>query len=359
MPDIRDKIDQKVKVLKKKAQERITLMIIPHGEAHIFNLQLSKITILFAVTVLVAVVFASLLSIQFQENISDEFETLGSVNKAVYNEQIQYLAKYNDLSDKNEELKDFIFTLIRRLKLEGQYSDLFYDSSYIQSQAKAQLQLEGGAFVKLMNQLIERDQQNQLTLSDQDLLKSMRDADIKNGVSYSGEVVAYRELHLDIRQMVCSLKQLTSFVNERFTVHGDLPFYWPLSQGAGNMTSAFGLRISPFRHETTFHSGIDLAVSVGYPILTTGNGHVKHSGYTSGYGHHVVVDHGYGYETLYAHMQRTLVITGQNVVKGQVIGRVGTSGQSTGPHLHYEVRAKESRAGSMKAINPIKFMRAL
>ena len=139
MPDIRDKIDQKVKVLKKKSQERVTLMIIPHGEAHIFNLQLSKITILFAATVLAAVVFAALLSIQFQESISDEFETLGTVNKAVYNEQIQYLAKYNDLSDKNEELKDFIFTLIRGLKLEGQYSDLFYDSSYIRSQAKGHL----------------------------------------------------------------------------------------------------------------------------------------------------------------------------------------------------------------------------
>ena len=86
------------------------------------------------------------------------------------------------------------------------------------------------------------------------------------------------------------------------------------------------------------HAGLDFAAPQGTPIYATANGRVKVAGYSDGgYGNHVVIDHGYGYETLYGHMLRIKARVGQRVNRGEVIGYVGSTGKSTGPHCHYEV----------------------
>lgn len=86
------------------------------------------------------------------------------------------------------------------------------------------------------------------------------------------------------------------------------------------------------------HTGLDFAAPVGTPIYATGNGRVSEANYdNSGYGNHVIIDHGYGYATLYGHMVRIKSKAGQQVNRGEVIGWVGSTGKSTGPHLHYEV----------------------
>jgi murein DD-endopeptidase MepM/ murein hydrolase activator NlpD len=98
------------------------------------------------------------------------------------------------------------------------------------------------------------------------------------------------------------------------------------------------------------HTGLDFASPYGTPIQATGEGLVVNAEYSqSGYGQHVVIDHGYGYQTLYGHMSKVEVKTGQKVKKGQVIGRVGNSGTSTAPHCHYEVIFKGIK------VNPIQY----
>ena len=100
------------------------------------------------------------------------------------------------------------------------------------------------------------------------------------------------------------------------------------------------------------HAGIDFSARTGTPIQATGNGKVikvKNSG-RRGYGKHVIIDHGYGYETLYGHMSSIDVKQGQTIKKGQVIGKVGSTGTSTAPHCHYEVHYKG------KAVNPIDYV---
>jgi murein DD-endopeptidase MepM/ murein hydrolase activator NlpD len=104
------------------------------------------------------------------------------------------------------------------------------------------------------------------------------------------------------------------------------------------VASGFGYRIDPVYKVTKFHAGLDFTAPQGTPIYATADGRVKTSGSSSGgYGNHVVINHGYGYETLYGHMVRVKVRTGQNVKRGEVIGWVGNTGKSTGPHCHYEV----------------------
>lgn len=105
----------------------------------------------------------------------------------------------------------------------------------------------------------------------------------------------------------------------------------------GRITSRFGSRRSPFGSKIEFHSGIDIAASYGTPIVATGSGKVASAGWLSGYGYTVTINHGYGFRTMYGHASRLIVRSGQTVKRGQVIAYMGSTGRSTGSHVHYEV----------------------
>jgi murein DD-endopeptidase MepM/ murein hydrolase activator NlpD len=111
------------------------------------------------------------------------------------------------------------------------------------------------------------------------------------------------------------------------------------------------MRKDPFTGKPEFHDGIDIAAKAGTPIYPLQSGTVKYSGWKSGHGRVVIVSHGDGSETLYAHASKTLVKSGDEVAKETIIAEVGSTGKSTGPHLHFEMR----RAG--KSINPIPLIR--
>jgi murein DD-endopeptidase MepM/ murein hydrolase activator NlpD len=118
-----------------------------------------------------------------------------------------------------------------------------------------------------------------------------------------------------------------------------IPAIQPVSnKNLMRIASGFGYRINPIYKIMQFHSGIDFTASMGTPIYSTGDGVVSFASYdNSGYGMHVIINHGYGYQTLYGHMSRMKVNVGKTVKRGEVIGYVGSTGASTGPHCHYEV----------------------
>ena len=116
---------------------------------------------------------------------------------------------------------------------------------------------------------------------------------------------------------------------------GSLPTFMPIS---GRLSGAFGWRTDPLHGSGRFHAGVDLAAPAGSPIRATSDGSVTSSGWAGGYGYMVVVSHGNGVETRYAHMSAVAVDVGRSVRQGDVIGLVGSTGRSTGPHVHYEVR---------------------
>ena len=118
---------------------------------------------------------------------------------------------------------------------------------------------------------------------------------------------------------------------------------------AGNITSGFGYRRSPFDASREFHAGIDIAAPSGTAVHATAAGTVRMASWNGGYGNVIFLDHGFGFVTVYAHLSRISVRVGQTVDKGQVIGLVGSTGRSTGPHLHYEVRVGGA------TVNPMRF----
>ncbi len=114
-----------------------------------------------------------------------------------------------------------------------------------------------------------------------------------------------------------------------------IPSTWPVH---GRLTAGFGQRMDPFSGEAAFHPGIDIADAVGTDVVATGDGLVIEAEPDAGYGRSILIDHGDGITTRYAHLSRIFVVVGEQVKQGESIGAIGMSGRTTGPHLHYEVR---------------------
>ncbi len=135
-----------------------------------------------------------------------------------------------------------------------------------------------------------------------------------------------------------SLDEVGKLVLRKQEMLASIPSVEPIPRDQTRLSSGYGERIHPIYKIGKAHLGLDFTSPTGTAIHATGDATVEFAGYnTSGYGYHVILDHGYGYKTLYGHMSEVNVRKGQKVKRGDVIGEVGSTGLSTGPHLHYEV----------------------
>ena len=164
---------------------------------------------------------------------------------------------------------------------------------------------------------------------DPDLLKSLDDLDKK------------------VKAQEQEARALKSYFEDQQALLASAPSIWPVR---GWVTSDFSVRLDPYTGERVMHEGIDVAAGLGTPVRAPSDGTVVFSGLEGGYGHVLVIDHGYGLKTRYGHLSRIDVKVGEKVKRGQFVAAVGNSGRSTGPHLHYEVRVNGV------ADNPRKFI---
>lgn len=158
-----------------------------------------------------------------------------------------------------------------------------------------------------------------------------------------GDLVTDVAKNIDIlnKQLVIQSKSLDDVIlsaKEKDKMLSHLPAIQPVAnKDLKRLASGFGMRMHPILKIGKMHAGLDFAAHTGTPIYATGDGKVKLAGRDGGYGNAVIISHGYGYETLYAHMSKIKTRKGQKVKRGDIIGYVGSSGLSTGPHLHYEI----------------------
>jgi murein DD-endopeptidase MepM/ murein hydrolase activator NlpD len=147
------------------------------------------------------------------------------------------------------------------------------------------------------------------------------------------------------------LSSRLKLVEKRLTLQADQLALTPtLAPTAGVLTAGFGVRSDPFTGQPEFHTGIDISTPSGNRILAPANGTVVKVAYEKGYGRVVQISHGYGVTTLYGHLMATRVAEGQRVKRGDLVGLVGSTGRSTGPHLHYEVHRET------KPVNPLDYV---
>jgi len=205
---------------------------------------------------------------------------------------------------------------------------------------------------RVMGDVRRRDDNIYRTIFEADPIpESMRQAGVGGINRYrdlagyaSSELVMGTRARLDklTRQLVVqsrSLDEVGSLVLRKQEMLASIPAVQPIpNEDLTQTAGGFGWRIHPIHKIRKFHAGMDFTCKQGTPIHTTGDGQVIFAEYsTNGYGMHVIIDHGFDYETLYAHMSKLEVRVGQKVRRGDVIGLVGNTGLSVGPHLHYEV----------------------
>lgn len=144
-----------------------------------------------------------------------------------------------------------------------------------------------------------------------------------------------------ISAQIQSFEQLGVTLKNQQDKLSHIPAILPINIKDYTMSSGFGWRNDPIMDTSKFHAGLDFASSMGTEVYATGDGKVVFSGHKTGYGNCIDIDHGYNYTTRYAHLSEILVNNGEQLKRGQLIGKVGSTGKSTGPHLHYEVRYKD------------------
>jgi murein DD-endopeptidase MepM/ murein hydrolase activator NlpD len=148
-----------------------------------------------------------------------------------------------------------------------------------------------------------------------------------------------------------SLDEIANLAKEKESLLSSVPAIQPVkNEDLSRIASGYGWRTDPFTKVRKFHQGMDFSAPRSTPVYATGNGRIERADNRStGYGNHIRIDHGYGYTSLYAHLYKYNVRVGQRVQRGDIIGYVGSTGRSQGPHLHYEIFKDEQR------INPINF----
>jgi len=148
-----------------------------------------------------------------------------------------------------------------------------------------------------------------------------------------------------------SYDEVLELAKNKTQMMASIPAIIPIKGGADKICCGFGYRLHPIYKTLQMHPGVDITSPRGTPIYATGDGVVQSpaGNYLTGYGICVVINHGYGYESLYGHMSRKVVSEGQKVKRGELIGYVGSTGMATGPHLHYEVWKSGSR------VNPVNY----
>jgi murein DD-endopeptidase MepM/ murein hydrolase activator NlpD len=277
---------KKFRVLLKKSFTSVTIMVIPHDSLKALNLKIPMVGLL--ITILLAIIGGAF--------------TLGlAVNG------LEYKAQNNAMAEK-----------VR-----------FYSGQFTQwDSTMAGLKMVESRFRRLFS--LE---------TKEEVLENVDAASVGS--------LGIHDRVLELRKTIETIDEIRDYLRIQKDIYASTPKGYP---AAGSITSDYGKRMDPFSGESAFHTGIDISCNARSPIRATADGVVSHSGWIQGNGNVVILEHGCGFSTVYAHNTTNMVKVGQKVKRGEIIGYVGSTGKSTGPHVHYEVW-KDGRT-----INPQKYL---
>jgi murein DD-endopeptidase MepM/ murein hydrolase activator NlpD len=299
-------------------KEKMTVMIIPHSEKSVKELQLSLKWLKWAGYVSVGgavatVIVATAMLISYfdmKENMV-ELKELREVNKAQQNKLALLSEETASIQEELAKVQELDAEIRKMLGMKSEQNPSNREVPVSRSGYSRSTENTYG----LMSNAVGFEKQNNLVQMDE----------MHNTVQGIMDELTQRQQ---------SLEEVKAAVAKRNAILAATPSIMP---ARGRVTSAFGYRTHPITRRRTFHEGIDIAAPVGTPVYATASGKVIFSGWKDGYGRTIIIDHGYGYKTLYGHNYKLLVKSGQKVTKGQQIAKMGSSGSSTGPHVHYEV----------------------
>jgi murein DD-endopeptidase MepM/ murein hydrolase activator NlpD len=280
-----------------KGRQRFTVMLIPHSEKKIFNFQISFFTLVF-VTFTLSVVLVGFVVLATHFTATNEQFTQADKRSQEYAATLSSFKDEIAIIRKNS--KSFKTNMDAVLNTIG--SGAWTASG------------QGGP-LPAANEVIEEPAAGELR-----------------------EISELRGISALIRNASEPLAEINRVLETYQEWVDDAPTRWPLGGAYGNITTWFGWTIHPFTDQGYLHTGVDIAWSVGVPVVATANGKVTQVNNGSQLGINVQINHKHGFVTKYGHLMSAIVSVGREVTRGQVIGYLGNTGLSTGPHLHYEVR---------------------
>ena len=290
---------------------RYTIVFVPHSEKRVYNLHITALSICCFLLVVSGILGA--------------FFYYGASHRNTMNSITTKDSRLQDLQASLDQLRDETALLLREARnFENALSDVL---------------VALGADVKSNNRNISGDLRSLLDI------RESSDAMLR-------EIDDVRQISTYLSRAIPPVKEIGALLNSQSALLTDIPSIWPIKNGLGRITMFFGQNIHPIFGQHYIHTGIDIATfRAGDPIVATADGIVVTVEYDSGYGNYVVIRHKHGYYTRYAHMLSFAVMIGQRVQQGEVIGYIGSTGMSTGPHLHYEVHIGSDVVDPFKYIN--------
>ncbi len=281
-----------------------TLMIVPRGKNNVKKVAFSGKFLRGLIAVTTVFFLVALFVVYDYASIKRDRAELLRLRKqtAEQSEHIKDLAvKVDEFADRLEDLKQFD----KKLRILAKYQ--------VGKDKKQPLGIGGPNSEQVrLSELLDQDQEK--------IISGMRQS-----ISQLHEDAGYREI---------SFNELLKFLREQKSILAATPSIWPVR---GWVTSEFGPRDNPFGAGVEFHRGLDIATRKGKEIVAPADGLVVEVGYRAADGNFIVIDHGHGFSTYYAHLSKSAVKQGLRVRRGDLIGQVGDTGRSTGPHLHYGV----------------------
>ena len=300
------------KLVIRKGRQRFTVMFIPHSEKKIFNFHISVFSLVFILCLVVVLVISFF-------GLSTYFTTankkITSVTKNLNSAEVNLGVLKEEIAEIDRVWKEFRHNMENLLNVMGTEEA----SQFLQNGV-------GG-----------------------DLSSFLSMETIEEGSSR--EISELRSLNAYLTSISGPVAEITRLMQSQKELLFDIPSLWPLAGGKGNITAVFGLEEHPFTHGFRLHNGVDIAWGFNTPVLAVANGKVQSIVFEpNGLGHAVIIRHKYGFSTVYGHLANAVVSIGEDIVRGQTIGYVGSTGLSTGPHLHYEVRM------GTQAVDPMHFL---
>ncbi|MFO7975147.1 MAG: M23 family metallopeptidase [Candidatus Hydrogenedentota bacterium] len=313
-----------------------TVMMIPHGKGATRNLNLSSLYIWFIVACFCVLAFASTFSFQLYrcskaqvdelERTTFQLRTAGGVVHHIEGISPEELAaiesKYR--KDYKKSIDSITSKLNRLYELESQIREVHDLPAKVRSSADYIRDGVGGVGGPAGDL-------SEMVAPGEDEL--MRPSNWIYGLSEPSADLIIQEINL----RVASLEQLLNATAEKRERIACTPNILPTFDSRRRISSRFGNRKDPFSKRLQFHAGLDISATPKSPVLATAKGKVVKTGRDGAFGNVVEIDHGYGFRTLYAHLHKCLVKVGDTVTRGDTIGLLGTTGRSTGYHVHYEV----------------------
>ncbi len=222
-------------------------------------------------------------------------------------------------------------------RVSRQFSE--YEEKLVRLEEKNDEMQRQQRYIEALQKNIEQIDQRQQSLAKLTGLDFLQEEISKFDSEDSSEIKQLSSHIQEASEQSEQLKEIEEFVKNRSYIIQNTPMMWPTQ---GWISSGYGYRQDPMGGRgRSFHDGVDIAAYSGTPVWATANGEVSFSGRRTGYGETVMIDHEFGYETLYAHLQKRHVTAGEEVKKGDLIGYVGRTGRATGSHLHYEIRVND------------------